>query len=433
MRYFCPTLADDTGMAQHNFQNVPYANSAFFEDRLYDPRPFEDHEWSTEAMTLSDIDEYEIPPDTFMYELDIIISERFKQVLEQVLTPEEVEFLPIHLVGEKKPSVSDLYYIPHPLKAYECHYLDKLIEQRDDLEMYFIQQWHRRLRLEVIPPEARFFIPKEAAVDSPVTNFIFREDLVDHILNSGITGIAFLEFMYGPYQPPKSEVPLATEFWASVEEQQAWLGEVLDAGNVGFGVWQFVEERRAGTRLFFLHTGSDLEKVPWRLTRHEAKATLRLSVYLLRPEWRNQVPWPAEEGEFAGVLPSLLSLDQLNLMGQGWYGRFDIGVEAEGVLLPCGWYLPYGWRYVELSEFAELYRWWEHLAGRWAQRSATRSDVHLKLRRSGSDEVDEKMGLTLGAARWWVAGGELRVRLWGRPVSLKGRGLRLLRKELRRR
>jgi hypothetical protein len=51
----------------------------------------------------------------------------------------------------------------------------------------------------------------------------------------------------------------------------------------------------------------------------------------------------------------------MDATSQGWYGRLDVGWVSGGVLVRAGWWLPLGWQGVPVSEFGELYGWWEGL------------------------------------------------------------------------
>ena len=114
----------------------------------------------------------------------------------------------------------------------------------------------------------------------------------------------------------------------------------------------------------------------------------------------------------------------MDATSQGWYGRLDVGWVSGGVLVRAEWWLPLGWQGVPVSEFGELYGWWEGL-GDWVIGQAL-GDVSVR-HRGEEKELDGYVKVLLGAARWYVGGGELRSRWGGGKVRLVGRGLRKVR------
>ena len=114
----------------------------------------------------------------------------------------------------------------------------------------------------------------------------------------------------------------------------------------------------------------------------------------------------------------------MDATSQGWYGRLDVGWVSGGVLVRAEWWLPLGWQGVPVSEFGELYGWWEGL-GDWVVGRAL-EDVSVR-HRGEEKELDGYVKVLLGAARWYVGGGELRSHWGGGKVRLVGRGLRRVR------
>jgi hypothetical protein len=131
------------------------------------------------------------------------------------------------------------------------------------------------------------------------------------------------------------------------------------------------------------------------------------------------------EGELpSGGMGEWLELGALDATSQGWYGRLDVGWVSGGVLVRAGWWLPLGWQGVSVSEFGALYGWWEGL-GDWVIGQAL-GDVSVR-HRGEEKELDGYVKVLLGAARWYVGGGELRSCWGGGKVRLVGRGLRKVR------
>jgi hypothetical protein len=95
----------------------------------------------------------------------------------------------------------------------------------------------------------------------------------------------------------------------------------------------------------------------------------------------------------------------MDATSQGWYGRLDVGWVSGGVLVRAGWWLPLGWQGVPVSEFGELYGWWEGL-GDWVIGQAL-EDVSVR-HRGEEKELDGYVKVLLGAARWYVGDSELR-------------------------
>lgn len=417
--YWTNTLADDTGSIR-TLQNIPFANEFRLEDRLWDPRPFAPSEWSEGATALfkEDLEDEDYDwklCDTFYIFSHFVISPRFKALLEIALRPDEIEFLPVQLVGKQTGIALGTYYIPHCLKAYDC--MDhKLIKRSPRVLLYR----HR------FPPDARLFI----APDETHNHLVFREDLVDLILEAGITGIDFyqLETDDKGAEGSAEQVPLGQLFYATPAEQRAWLAQALAEGAHGLYVWQLWEEGspRIRTQVARLRAPEDVEKVRWELSEAEAEATLQMQVYLSRVEWSDRCRFEEGEGELgSGGLGEWLHLGALDATSQGWYGRLEVGFQAGRVLVQGGWWLPLGWQGVAMESFEALYRWWEGLGSRWERMAG------VEVRHRGEDkELDGLVWVSEGAARWYVEGGELRSSWRGGRVRLVGRGLSRLRRAL---
>ncbi|GIV09502.1 MAG: hypothetical protein KatS3mg019_1593 [Fimbriimonadales bacterium] len=415
MKYWTCTLAEDTGFIE-KFEGIPFEDKSALKKRLYKPRPFSPKEWSSAATAvfdeewIEDVDDWS-DCDTFTFDLYPVVSPRFKALLETLVGSDEIEFLPVQMRGLQSGRELGVYYIPHFLKSYDC--LD---------HKYIRRTWVARLFRARFPAEARLFI----APDPTHTHLVFRDDVVQAIKRARITGIDFYELELDT-DAPRAQVPLGMIFYATVSEQREWLEAVLGQGAYGFVFWQLwlPGEDRIRTRVYQLRGVSDVEKVPWELSEAEAEATLKLAVYLSCPQWRERVRFADVEGELvSGGLGELLELGSLDTVGQGWYGRLELGAQVGSVLLRGGWYLPYGWQDAELGAFEELYRWWDGWADGWSSRRA--SDVAVRSGRRG-DALDEYTVVTVGASRWWLGGGELRAGWGAKPVRLVGRGLRRLR------
>jgi hypothetical protein len=420
MRYWKKTLSKDEGMIL-DFEGIPFENRSHLEKRLYDPRPFAPDEWSPHATALYDEQKYQNNPpararrrDNYSFGLYPVISPRFKALLEQLLQPDEIEFLPVQMRGYHTGYELGTYYIPHLLKSYDC--LDHETIRRQPIYRLFADR---------IPPDARAFI----APDEVHNKLVFREDIVQAIQQAGLRGIDFSE-MDLDTDEPEHTLPLGAIFFATVEEQQAWLAQALAEGAYGVILWQRWhnedDQLTMRTSVAPLRTPEDVNKVPWHLTPEQAAHTIKLTVYLSRKEWRRKTRLKMTEGEWEGGLMTMLDMDAIDATGQAWYGRFEVGAQVGSVLLQSGWFLPFGWRDAPPSEFEPLYAWWEALMERWRDRCLEGVSV-----RSGDREQDEYRGVTEGAARWWLQGGDLRVRWDGRPVQLRGRALRRLKREIR--
>jgi hypothetical protein len=413
MRYYTYTITDDTGIVK-SVEGVPFEDRFKLERRLFDPRPFALDEWTDNAVALYDDEDEDIPPNTDTYTLLLypVISPRFKALLETTLSPTEVEFLPVHLVGKTTQQPRGTYYLPHCLQAHDC------IDHQRLKYSFQVRLFHDR-----IPPNARLFIAPD-----PVHNrLVFRDELVNYIRNAGIIGIDFYQLETDAETAEKETVPLGLLFFASPDEQQQWLQQALAEGAYGMLVWQrwHTGGDRIATQIAHLRTPDDTRKVPWELSPADAEATLKLSVYLSRPEWQERFRLVAPEGELSsGGMGEWLELGALDATSQGWYGRLDVGWVSGGVLVRAEWWLPLGWEGVPVSEFGELYGWWEGL-GDWVVGRAL-GDVSVR-HRGEEKELDGYVKVLLGAARWYVGGGELRSRWGGGKVRLVGRGLRRLR------
>ncbi|MCL6534417.1 MAG: hypothetical protein K6U12_14220 [Armatimonadetes bacterium] len=414
--YWTDTLADDTGHIE-TVQNVPFANDFRLEERLWNPEPFAPSEWSQDAVALFDerLDE-EVDwsqCDTFTLFLYPVISPRFKALLESALRPDEIEFLPLQLVGKETGGSLGTYYIPHCLKAYDC--MDHDLIRRSPRVLLYRDRF---------PPDARLFI----APDETHNHLVFREDLADLILEAGITGIEFYQLETDEEAEETPQVPLGQLFFATPEEQQAWLAQALAEGAHGLYVWQLWEagSPRIRTEVARLRAPADVAKIRWDLSEGEAEATLQMRVYLSRVEWSDRCRFVEQEGEVAsGGLGEWLQLGAADATSQGWYGHLEVGYRAGLVLVRGGWWLPLGWQGVAVEAFAELYRWWEGLGSRWARLG----DVEVR-HRGEEKELDEVVWVSEGAARWYVGGGELRSSWRGGKVRLVGRGLSRIRREL---
>jgi len=416
MKYWTCTLSEDTGDI-NAFESIPFEDEFALEKRLYKPRPFTSKEWTPDAVALFNeelplggLDDWNLC-DTFTFFLYPVISPRFKALLETLVGSEELEFLPVQMRGRQSGRSLGVYYIPHFLRSYDC------------LDHKFIRRTARaRLFRDRFSAEARLFI----APDPTHTHLVFRDDVVQAVRRAKITGIGFYELELDT-DAPRVQVPLGMIFYATVSEQREWLEAVLGQGAYGFVFWQLwlPEEEQVRTRVYQLREVSDVAKVPWQMSEVEAEATLKLAVYLSCPQWRDRVRFAEVEGELpSGGLGEFLELGSLDTVGQGWYGRLELGVEVGRVLLLGGWYLPYGWQDAELSAFEALYRWWDGWADWWSARRAF--DVEVRSGRRG-EALDEHTLVTVGAARWWLGGGELRAAWDSKAVRLVGRGLRRLR------
>jgi len=413
MRYYTCTLSEDTG-AIDKVEGTPFADEFRIEKRLYDPRPFALNEWTDNAVGLYDDQIEDIPPNTDTYTLFLypVISPRFKALLETTLGRHEVEFLPVQLVGKTTQQPLGTYYLLHCLQAYDC-----IDHQRLN---YSFQV---RLFRDRIPHNARLFI----APDPVHAHLVFREDLVDYIRTAGITGIDFYPLETDAEAAEKETVPLGLLFFASPDEQQQWLQQALTEGAYGTLVWQrwHTGGDRIATQIAHLRTPNDTHKVPWELNSADAEATLKMSVYLSRFEWQERLEIAVPEGELrSGGFGEWLELGAMDATSQGWYGRLDVGWCSGGVLVRAGWWLPLGWQGVSVSEFEGLYRWWEGL-GDWVIGRALGA-VSVR-HRGGERGLDGYVKVLLGAARWYVGGGELRSGWGGGRVRLVGRGLRRVR------
>lgn len=416
--YWNWTISEETGLVSR-ILNAPIGDDSEVDKRLYDPTPFAPFEWSEQVVGLFYEDSSALEElgdwtqcDVFCVRLQPIISLRFKALLETVLGRHEVEFLPIQLIGETTRQLLGTYYVLHCLRAYDC--MDhELIKRSPRVLLY----------RERIPPDARLFIAPD-----PVHNrLIVREDLADYILEAGIRGVEFDEVETDDELSEGEVVPLGLLFYATPEEQQRWLQQALAEGAYGMLMWQrwHTSGERIATRIAYLNTPRDVAKVPWELDAAEAQSTLKMSVYLSRPEWQDRFRLTAPEGELAsGGLGEWLELGAMDATGQGWYGRLDVGWCSGRVLTQSGWWLPLGWQDVPVSEFAELYEWWERLGDRVLELAL--EAVSVRHRRE-EKELDAYVKVLAGAARWWLGGGALCASWGAKPVRLVGRGLRRLR------
>ena len=411
--YWAWTISEETGIVSR-IPHSPIGDHSAITKRLVDPTPFAPNEWSEQVVglfredSLEDLDDW-TQCDVFTIDLYPVISPRFKALLETTLGRHEVEFLPIQLVGKTTQHPLGTYYLLHCLQAYDCMDHD-LIKRSPRVLLY----------RDRIPPNARLFI----APDPVHTRLVLREDLVDYIRNAGITGIDFYPLETDDEAAEQETVPLGLLFFASPDEQQQWLQQALAEGAYGMLVWQrwHTDGERIATQIAHLRTPDDTQKVPWALGAADAEATLKLSVYLSRPEWQERFRVAAPEGELtSGGFGEWLELGALDATSQGWYGRLDVGWVSGGVLVRAGWWLPMGWQGVPVSEFEELYGWWEGL-GDWVIGRAL-GDVSVR-HRGSERELDGYVKVLLGAARWYVGGGELRSGWSGGKVRLVGRGLR---------
>ncbi len=408
MRYFAYTLGDYTGDVK-DVGECPYARDFDLERRLYDPRPFAPDEWCEDATLLI----YEgaercTDADVFTMLLYPVVSARYYQVLRSLFSPQEMEFLPVRLVGKDTGADYGQFYIPHLLQAVpDCLAFPALFEMR--------------LVRAKVPSQLRVFI----APHSTHTKLVFREDMVRQLERAGLTeGLGFYPLLFDDEEVVQAGVPLGLLCFATVEEQRAWAQWVLQEGAIGLLWWQrwYLQQERFVTRVGWIEDGEQLEQVPLVLREEDGAATLQLSVYWMLPEWRERMGLRVVEGEFEGALMSWLDMQALDTNGTGWYGRWDVGYQVGEVLTEASWFLPLGWQYEPLEAFEELYRWWEHLGDWYDERRV--ADVSVRSGRRADRELDEAVWVTEGAVRWYVGGGQL-CREWGKPsVWLVGRGLR---------
>ncbi|GIV09926.1 MAG: hypothetical protein KatS3mg019_2017 [Fimbriimonadales bacterium] len=317
MKYWTRTLADDTGEIE-KFEGIPFEDKSALKKRLYNPRPFAPKEWSSEATAvfdeewIEDVEDWSFC-DTFTFYLYLVISPRFKALLEALVGSDEIEFLPVQMRGLQSGQELGVYYIPHFLKSYDC--LDHKYIRRTTVARLF------RARF---PAEARLFI----APDPTHTRLVFRDDVVQAVrTRAKITGIDFYELELDT-DAPRAQVPLGMIFYATVSEQREWLEAVLGQGAYGFVFWQLwlPDEEQVRTRVYQVRGVSDVVKVPWELSEAEAEATLKLAVYLSCPQWRDRVRFAEVEGELAsGGLGEFLELGSLDTVGQALVWSFGVG------------------------------------------------------------------------------------------------------------
>jgi hypothetical protein len=310
-------------------EGVPFEDEFKLKRRLFDPRPFALDEWTDNAVALYDDEEEDIPPNTDTYTLLLypVISPRFKALLETTLSPTEVEFLPVHLVGKTTQQPRGAYYLPHCLQAHDC------IDHQRLKYSFQVRLFHDR-----IPPNARLFIAPD-----PVHNrLVFRDELVNYIRNAGIIGIDFYQLETDAEAAEKETVPLGLLFFASPDEQHQWLQQALAEGAYATLVWQrwHTGGDRIATQIAHLRTPDDTRKVPWVLSAADAEATLTLSVYLSRPEWQDRLELTVPEGELeSGGFGEWLELGRWTrpvrggMVGWMWAGvSGDVLVRAELVV-----------------------------------------------------------------------------------------------------
>lgn len=412
VKYYSVTLCDETGMVKlDDFENVPEAltDTSAIQLRLYDPRPLAPEEWSAHAVAYFDdaldeeMDWREC--DVFTLGLYPVISLRFRRVLEGLLTPEEIEFLPVRLIGKQTGLDLGVYYLPHALARYDC-----------------VRSFWQYILPNCVPAEARIFIGWDSEEDMHF--LLWREDIVEVVLSCGLVGIAFTEHSYYPDgSQPSSSLPMGLVFFALPEEQLEWLRWMVSGGSFGFVYSQYVDKAsgRLDSRVAPVRTMEELDRVRWEFSESEYERLIQYKIYLSRWEWADRVDFPSVPMVLqGGGLSEFLRSSGCDAFGQGWYGLLEVGYRVGRSLRSAGWFLPYGWRDEPLEEFEPLYRWWESGWDWWDERFV--SEVRVRHKRSSWSYLDNYMSVTVGACRWYKGGGVLLS--MDDPVRLEGKGLR---------
>lgn len=412
MRYYYYTLGEYTGGVFGRIDagcSLPYQWVSEVVARLHAPTAFTQNEWSQNAMLRI----YEPPDDVVdadVYTMDLypVVSDRYYTVMRALFHPDEMEFLPVQLVGKDTGTHYGRFYVPHLLQAVpDC--------------LAFPRPFEIQLISAKVSSHLRAFI----APHHTHPRLLFREDVVQAMERAGLTvGLGFEPVPWDTEDQPQTQLPLAQLFFATPDEQRQWAHALLADGAVGLLWWFRAYSARALTTLRWLEHPGHLSRLPLTLSPADAEATIQLSVYWMRPEWRERMNLQVREGDHEGGLMGFIDMRALDTGGTGWYGRWDVGYAAGQVLTAAAWALPLGWRYEPVEAYEELYAWWLGW-GDWYQ-GVRAEGVGVRSGRAAR-AVDEATWVSVGAARWGLGGGVLCRQYGEKPLRLVGRGLRRLR------
>lgn len=118
-----------------------------------------------------------------------VISAKARAVMEQEVTGERLEFLPVQVINHKGRVASNDYFVLHPLDVLDCIDTDKSKVEWNSISPEDISTCEGLvLREEEIPDEFRIFRPRFLG-----SEILVRRDLVDALTAAELTGLLFGE------------------------------------------------------------------------------------------------------------------------------------------------------------------------------------------------------------------------------------------------
>jgi len=139
--------------------------------------------------------------------LFLMVSEKLKAILEKEV-PGEVEFLPIQVLDHQKNKIEPRYYIANILRVASCTDYQKSVFVMSALDKTQVHHF-KNLVLDKtkIPEKTKIF-----RLGEETTLVLVRHDLVKLIVDSGCTGMSFMDIKdYGKQYRPIDRVALARE------------------------------------------------------------------------------------------------------------------------------------------------------------------------------------------------------------------------------
>ena len=134
-----------------------------------------------------------------------LISEKLKAILEKEV-PGEIEFLPIQVLDHQKNKIESSYYIANFLTVVACMNHQESVYVMSALDKTQVHHFkHLFLDKTKIPDNTKIF-----RLGEQKRLVLVRRDLANLILDSGCTGISFIDIKdYGKQYRPVDRVALA--------------------------------------------------------------------------------------------------------------------------------------------------------------------------------------------------------------------------------